>query len=546
MNAQKRDCGRRITRCFIGLLLAVVVGYAIFAGPIVAWLQASTWADAIDDLINGALGADISHSGSREHVYPIVGRIAVTRVCIVLCWIWGAAMTLLHHRTLGRRLYAFLSQPDSAYNLAAARIVMFLLVYQKAAVIPSFVATVDQALLDPPLGVGWIIELIPPETGTVTTLSTLLQVAALFATLGILTRITAPMTAILAIYVLCVPNLFGKVNHYHQILWIPLILSASPCGDALSVDAVIARIRGQRGWVPQRSTAYGTPLRAAALTLGIIYFFPGLWKLWAAGFDWFSAENMRLMLWHKWAERPDWLPPFRIDGHPMLLWLTGFGTILLELSFIVLMGRRWTRTLAVVAGVGFHASVMIFMNINFYTLVCTYVVLIDWAALFGIVKRRETPAVSSVPLPGKPGLAVLLVTGVLMAGNLFMGVTRNSDGWPFACHPTFAARRWSENVDIVTARAVTAQGEQVSIDFLSQLRARLRTSRAYKSTRSVLFERDQDEKARRLQGLWKTIESDIELPSGARAIRFYRARRSLNPDAPPNDELVEILYEIPL
>src|SRR5262249_50715778 len=95
--------------------------------------------------------------------------------------------------------------------------------------------------------------------------------------------------AVTSLYALGIPQLYGKVDHYHHLVWLALLLAASPCADALSLDA-----RGRL--TPPRSVRYGFPLRVAWLLIGACYLFPGLAKLgeWRI---WLAPHNLRGLLW---------------------------------------------------------------------------------------------------------------------------------------------------------------------------------------------------------------------------------------------------------
>ena len=46
---------------------------------------------------------------------------------------------------------------------------------------------------------------------------------------GLFTRTSAIVTTILALYVFGIPQMFGKVNHSHHMVWLPRC-SPLPCG----------------------------------------------------------------------------------------------------------------------------------------------------------------------------------------------------------------------------------------------------------------------------------------------------------------------------
>src|SRR5262249_56320347 len=141
----------------------------------------------------------------------------------------------------------------------------------------------------PPVGVVWLLPYVPINPATVALPAMMLRVCCLSAVVGLYSRTSAGLAALLSLYVLGVPQLYGKVNHYHYLVAFAALLAASPCGDALSCDAVRAAWRrADRGQTapPEPSMAYAVPLRFVWLLVGLIYVFPGFWKLWSSGFDW--------------------------------------------------------------------------------------------------------------------------------------------------------------------------------------------------------------------------------------------------------------------
>jgi predicted DCC family thiol-disulfide oxidoreductase YuxK len=199
------------------------------------------------------------------------------------------------------------------------------------------------------------------------------------------------LTVVLSFYVLGIPQLYGKVNHYHYILWFATILAASRCGDTLSCDAIIAAVkRADHGVtdVPGPSRVYSLPLRFVWLLMGVMYFFPGFWKLWTSGVDWAWSENLKFTMYDKWMELGGWTPFFRLDQYPVLYKLGATGTIIFEVSFIFLLFSKRLRLLAPLGGLFFHTMTAVFMQIFFTSLVRCYVAFLDWNRIFDWIGRQ--------------------------------------------------------------------------------------------------------------------------------------------------------------
>ena len=146
------------------------------------------------------------------------------------------AVMARRHPGLVRR---FLFASGSPVDLAVLRIVIFGLL----AVLPRVREAVQfsrlpSALRTPPAGMPWLLDLLPATPGVVAPLAAAFVVACLLACIGLWTRPAAITAAVLGLYVLAVPQFYGKVTHYHHLWWIAAVVAASRCGDALSVDAV--------------------------------------------------------------------------------------------------------------------------------------------------------------------------------------------------------------------------------------------------------------------------------------------------------------------
>jgi hypothetical protein len=216
--------------------------------------------------------------------------------------------------------------------------------------------------------------------------------------IGLFSRSSALACTLLGFYCFGIPQFYGKVDHNHHLLWFAIILAVSPCGDFFTLDASrSAWKRADREITdpPSPSQAYALPLRFVMLLMGVIYFFPGFWKLWQSGFDWFLTDNLprQLYLFWTWSFDGLWLPAFRIDQHVLLYRIAAAATPLFELSFVFFMFHRTLRAVSAVGGLIFHASTNWFMRISFLSLRVCYVALIDWAWIFGRIGRalhRET------------------------------------------------------------------------------------------------------------------------------------------------------------
>ncbi len=245
------------------------------------------------------------------------------------------------------------------------------------------------------------------------------------AVLGYYSRTALAVLTLSALPLYALSQLRGTVLHDMHLFWFSSLLAFSPCADVWSLD----------GWgkPPTRHPLeYAVPAMLCRGCLGIVYFFPGLHKLLESGWAWGSAPHVIAQLhakWFQWAELPLW----RIDREPWLCSLAGHGVLLFELSFGVLAAWRKTRLLAAALGLAFHWSTQAFLYIPFVSLWACYVVLVPWDAL------GRAHALPAARTPRPRVLPVLAFGSVLLAVAIVQGVRGQTQAWPIACYPTFAA-----------------------------------------------------------------------------------------------------------
>lgn len=385
--------------------------------------------------------------------------------------------------------------PSHPLNLAVFRITVFLMLRDAVSVRQiSAYASYPREMMIIPYGMGWLFgeTSLSPELATAG--ATALSWACLIAAAGLLTRLSAGVAAALATVVLAIPELYGKVNHSTMFLiWFAALLACSPSGDALSIDALLRRWRGYssgRVWNPGAQQIYGLPLRMAMVLLGLLYFFPGFWKLAIGGKAWLSGEILAAHMVRKWYLL-DFVPAFRIDHYPMLLAIAGTGTVAFELLFLPLVLTRYRGWIALV-GFSFHFGTRFFMRISFAALQATYVIFVDWYRLGRWVAQRTVGTghplkidmhrpfaaaraalvqtldvwdiftvrpvgteVATRPEPDSRRLIWLATVGatlLIACGLIHTGQRKIGAAWPFACFPDFAGKppSVSTNLEIET------------------------------------------------------------------------------------------------
>jgi len=307
----------------------------------------------------------------------------------------------------------------AARVLALTRIVAGLVVACSADVHGAVqLANLDARLVTPPAGLAWLSYLQLPAP-LVLVLVWLTVFAALLGALGAYARISFGVTSVALLVLLALPQRLGAVTHAHHLLWISLLLSASPCADVWSADAYFTpRALG-------RAQSYRVPLFFMQALAAAIYFFPGLHKL--LGFlhgsepgAWFASH----LSW-KWLQRGQSARvPFPL--RPWLLTLLACAALAFELTMPVLIALRRTRLLALLAALVFHVGTAWLLFIRFDSLVVMLVPLLYLGTWPGLLELRSAQR------------GIIAAGGVLLSGALLTCLLGATQLYPFACYPTFA------------------------------------------------------------------------------------------------------------
>lgn len=366
-----------------------VLFYALFGHRLIESIYEGTSLEFLNELI-------AHHRASRPwatlEYYDDVGRLIVSRIIVILIGLELMMVAGVKYRALLRIVKEFFSAVTHPINLAVFRIVLFYYVYSLVDVSTIFAfSKIPAELRVAPFGMGWLLDFLPINPTWAQSSAELLVICSFTAMIGLFSRTSALVVAISGFYAWGIPQFYGKVNHYHHLLWFALILAASRCGDALSCDAIIASIeRADKGMTDGSgpSQQYSLPLRFVMLLLGIMYFFPGFWKLWTSGVAWAWSDNLKFTMYAKWIELGDWTPFFRVDQYPLLYKLGATMAIIFETSFIFLVFSRGFRLLAPLGGLMFHTMTAVFMGISFNSLLICYVVFFDWHSISSWVGRQ--------------------------------------------------------------------------------------------------------------------------------------------------------------
>jgi hypothetical protein len=292
--------------------------------------------------------------------------------------------------TVALRWMRFWFEPTEPFNLAVCRILCFAALF---ALNWSYNIT---ALAAPPESFWFPIPLfdvlsIPkPSAGFLLAVATVWRLSLVTSCIGLFTRASTVVAAVLGLYVFGLPHNYGKIDHHTALeFFVFVILAASRCGDALSVDRLIARARRGKP-LPHRepSGEYTWPIRCVWMMFALVFFAAGFAKLRNSGLDWIVTDNFARMI----ENRTGVLAPLArtvlrvgIVGNVLAA-----GTILFELCYPLALVSRRARMLVVPGVFLMQVGIFLFMRIPFHEFLICNVFWIPWDTLFSRLRRKWT------------------------------------------------------------------------------------------------------------------------------------------------------------
>lgn len=318
---------------------------------------------------------------------------------------------------LQRRWQGFLSEPIGPQPLALFRILTFgtLLLYPNYGAILRMSALPAELLVAPP-GLLGLLKLFPPTFFATQLLLAVFVAAATAALLGWKTRWMASLSFLTGLWVLGVPQFYGKINHYHHLLWFALLAAMAPVSEVWALDAKGSRVDGAR------HRAY---LGVIVLTMGAVYFFPGWWKVLGGGGAWLWGDavgwQLEVQALRLGTDLPGWAE------QPLFSKIVGLGTVLFECSWWWWMLSKRARPWILTLGLGFHIGIYLLMDINFWVLPIFYLTFLPFERLWKAdIHPAPFPAILS-----RSRISTWLLAAIIAVGFLHF------DGWPLAVYPSF-------------------------------------------------------------------------------------------------------------
>lgn len=271
----------------------------------------------------------------------------------------------------GKWLQRYWFTPVAAESLALVRIVCFALcfvIYFDVDIRPW--ADVSAVFWEP-LSLFRLLS-GPPRKAAFLGLIQVLWKASLFtAAIGLATRASLLIAALLGFFVLGLPNCYGTIHHldgFNVLLF--AILAVSRCNDALTVDRLFWKLRPAP---PKPSGAYGWPVQLAQTLFLLVFFSAGLSKLRHSGLAWFDPESMRALFLGNYFYHS---PPTRWADMLMrsnaLSSLSAVTAVVVELSALPAIFFRGLRLPVVIALFLLQLAICLLMGLYFVPYVAGY------------------------------------------------------------------------------------------------------------------------------------------------------------------------------
>jgi hypothetical protein len=225
------------------------------------------------------------------------------------------------------------------------------------------------------------------------------KLALLAGALGLFTRISCGIAAVLGLYLVGLPHNFGKTHHFDSAVVIILgILALSRSGDAWSVDAWL---RGRRGVsAPAPSGEYRWPVRSVWLLLSMIFFSAGAMKLNNGKLGWIFSENLSVMLnqhaYQVGNDDPLTTWGLAIAQIPWLCTLIAAATVFVEFCYPLALINRHARLFFPVAMCATLIGIRVLMGPTFGLFVLCHVFWVPWDRVLGWLAVRRNPSDSRV------------------------------------------------------------------------------------------------------------------------------------------------------
>lgn len=292
-----------------------------------------------------------------------------------------------------RRWMQFWFAPVRATNLGVSRLLFFSAL--TAFYLPhdfSIWGSVTPALRQP----IWLFDrfgipvFAPP---VIAILQEVWKVSLFLSCIGLLSRVSLTVTAVLGTYLLGLPHNFGQIYHFDALLVLAFwILAFSRAGDAWSVDSLIRTFRRPEAPAPAPSGEYTWPIQLILCTLALVFFAAGVAKLWTSGAEWIFSDQIAILLRRVQYHISDADPVVGwgnyLAGYPLLTRALAAVTILTETLYPLALFSRRLRPFLVLGGICLIVGIRLLMGPTFEQFLTINVFWVPWDRVGARLRAR--------------------------------------------------------------------------------------------------------------------------------------------------------------
>ena len=244
-----------------------------------------------------------------------------------------------------------------------------------------------------PVGIFKVLPLSALSGSLLVAMQTIWKISLALSCIGIFTRPSTITSFVLGMYLLGLPQSFGKIQHNDALVVIVLgIMALSRCGDAYSIDQLMWRGRQRGGSSSERLRASGEytwPVRAVWVTFALIFFAAGVSKLRHSGLEWIFSDNMATLLirsvedayallpWGVYLTQYSWLPQ-----------LLAAGTVAIEISYPLALFSRKARWIIVPSVFFMQIGIWVFLGPPFPEFLICNLFWVPWDRISHKLTRR--------------------------------------------------------------------------------------------------------------------------------------------------------------
>jgi predicted DCC family thiol-disulfide oxidoreductase YuxK len=203
---------------------------------------------------------------------------------------------------------------------------------------------------------------------------------------GLLTRPSTVISFILGVYLLGLPQNFGKTHHVETLVVLIMgIMAFSRCGDGWSIDRLIRLWRRQDSTQQMRATLSGEytwPIRLIWALFVLVFFGAGISKIRHSGLEWVLSDNMKyLLIRHHYSHEPLTSWGLYLAEYSWLCQLLAAATLVLEIGSPLALFSHRLRSLIVPGLFFMQVGIWILMGVLFLEYLFCFLFWIPWNRL---------------------------------------------------------------------------------------------------------------------------------------------------------------------